>query len=75
MTEYMLKVDGDTLDTIIVQELLWHRTTLKNSLVERLSPDYKGGGYYHNDKEKDIITITHRIAAFDVVLEYYGVTP
>jgi len=75
MNEYMLKVDGESLDKIIGQELLWHRTVLKDNLLERLSPDYKGGGYYHNNKEKDIITITHRIAAFDMVLEYYGVTP
>lgn len=67
-----VKVDGDALDQIIVSELVSVRDSLLLDIERRKSK--KGNyGVFHKDKTKDIAEMRKHVAAFRIILRYYGV--
>lgn len=65
-----LEVESDVIEQIVLQELVYLRTSLMRDLRDR-----KGGkkiAIFDQDKELDIATLNGHIFAVETVLRYYA---
>lgn len=70
MSKLTVELEGDTVDSIVVQGLKNQYNHLKEDLDRRLN-DEETFGIFSNDKEEDIAEIQKHLDSIKTVLSYY----
>ena len=65
-----VKLDYDTVDGIVVDQLIDTLENLKSDLENR--KEGRGLAIFEHDKEEDVKIISEHVDAFKVVLSYFG---
>jgi hypothetical protein len=71
MPKINVELDWETVDNIVIQQIIESRDGLIMDL-ERRKKKNNQGGIFDNDKKKDIILIKTHIDAFELVIKYFG---
>ena len=68
--KHTIEMGYEQVDAIIVLELKYQYSSLKNDLDQRLSDDYTGSGIFDEDKDADCAEIQNHMDAVAKVLSY-----
>ena len=72
MPKINVELDWETVDNIVIQQIIESRDGLIMDLERRKKKNNQGGAIFDNDKKKDIILIKTHIDAFELVIKYFG---